>query len=225
MGHKIARLLLAAAIMSASVAASAEVRITEFMYKGADDGNREFFELTNLGASAVNISSWSYNDNNSNDPLNFGASFGLLAAHESIILTEMSASAFRTYWSLPNSVRIFSIGGSSNMGSSDTLNIYTSSAQNAGTLIESVSYSGTTAGVSRNRPLAAIGAVANAQFVNSSVGDVFGSHLAAGQSSQDLANPGSFLPPIPEPKTWALMIAGFGLVGASLRRRALVRFA
>jgi hypothetical protein len=28
--------------------------------------------------------------------------------------------------------------------------------------------------------------------------------------------------PIPEPGTWALMIGGFGLVGAALRRRALV---
>lgn len=29
----------------------------------------------------------------------------------------------------------------------------------------------------------------------------------------------TFIPDVPEPATWALMIAGFGLVGASLRRR------
>jgi choice-of-anchor A domain-containing protein len=31
------------------------------------------------------------------------------------------------------------------------------------------------------------------------------------------------LPPIPEPASWAMMIAGFGLVGAGMRRRAFAR--
>lgn len=33
------------------------------------------------------------------------------------------------------------------------------------------------------------------------------------------------LPPVPEPSTWAMMIMGFGLVGAARRRQARVRFA
>ncbi|MBS0361220.1 MAG: PEPxxWA-CTERM sorting domain-containing protein [Proteobacteria bacterium] len=35
--------------------------------------------------------------------------------------------------------------------------------------------------------------------------------------------PGDFAPPgVPEPASWALMIAGFGLAGATLRRRRML---
>ena len=36
---------------------------------------------------------------------------------------------------------------------------------------------------------------------------------------------GSVSPVVPEPATWAMMIAGFGLIGAAMRRRTSVRFA
>jgi len=35
----------------------------------------------------------------------------------------------------------------------------------------------------------------------------------------------SFLTPVPEPKTWAMMIGGFLLAGLALRRRTASRFA
>ena len=61
-------------------AAAADVRITEFKSERQGDilqGNggrrqREFFELANLGATTVDVSTWSFNDNNPNDPHNFG---------------------------------------------------------------------------------------------------------------------------------------------------------
>lgn len=48
---------------------------------------------------------------------------------------------------------------------------------------------------------------------------LFGSGLSVGESTP--TNPGSQQPtgPIPEPAAWTLMIGGFGLAGASLRRR------
>lgn len=213
--------LSALAAIVAPIAASAEVRITEFMYQGAASGNREFFELTNIGDSAIDITGWSYNDDNPNTPVSFGNFFGMLGANESIVLTEMTADAFRSYWGLDASVRIFSIGGNSNLGSADTINIYNAAVQNASTLVDSVTYSGTTRGVSRNRPVDLTGAVGNDLFLDAAIGDAYGSVYAPGTPS-DLGNPGRFpiMPTaaVPEPATWAMMILGFGLIGASARR-------
>ncbi len=80
MRSTISTALLAVTAMAASTAAQADVRITEFMYQGANSGNREFFELTNLGNAAVNINGWSYNDSDTSDPVLFGTFFGNLAA-------------------------------------------------------------------------------------------------------------------------------------------------
>ena len=220
--------LLAAVAAIAPAAAQADVRITEFMYKGANDGDREFFELTNIGNAAVDITGWTYNDDNPNNPVAFGNAFGLLAANESIILTEMTADAFRSYWGLSSSVRVFSIGGNSNLGNGDTINIYNSSSQSLATLVDSVTYSsGTTPGISRNRPVGQSGAATNAQFVYSAAGDSYGSAYASGAQS-DLANPGRFpvqTAAVPEPATWAMMIGGFALVGLRARRTRKAAFA
>ncbi len=40
-----------------------------------------------------------------------------------------------------------------------------------------------------------------------------------GSASGILFSTGTYSPPVPEPQTWALLIAGYGLVGAALRRR------
>jgi hypothetical protein len=56
--------------------------------------------------------------------------------------------------------------------------------------------------------------LADADSLGSSVGNV-GSLAVSFQSSADI----SFPQAVPEPAAWTLMIAGFGLAGASLRRR------
>ncbi len=96
---------LAAALFSVACAEAQTVRITEFMSEGQGltgqgtgaNRQREFFELTNLGDATVDITNWSYNDSNANDPHLFGASFGILQPHESIILTQMTVANFRDY--------------------------------------------------------------------------------------------------------------------------------
>ena len=203
------------------VSAESAVRVTEFMYQGAGKANREFFELTNISAETADVRGWTYNDDNPNNPVAFGDAFATLAANESVILTELSAADFRSYWTLDAGVRIFSIGGDSNLGGSDTINIYSGATQDATTLVDSVSYAGTTRGVSRNRP-DATGIVPDARFVDSAEGDAYGSSLGGTVGDRDLGNPGRFpfaVAAVPEPASWALMIASFGAVGASLRRR------
>lgn len=223
-----------AGIFGTTGAALGQVRITEFMSEGQgdiDSGNggrrqREFFELTNLGASPVDISAWTYNDNNVNDPVAFGASFGNLLAGESIVITQMTPDAFRTYWGLGSSVRVFSIGGSSNLGNADTINIYSAAVQGVGTLVDTLTYTSDArgSGVSRNRPVGGTGQSANSAWISSSVGDIYGSFLAPNavgfppsypnpDNYRDLANPGSY---IPAPGA-ACALALMGVAG--LRRR------
>lgn len=203
-------------------AGQAAVRITEFMYQGAGNANREFWELTNIGNTAVDMTGWSYNDDNPNNAVLFGSSVGLIAANESIVFTELTVAAFRTQWNnLSASIRVFTYGGSSNINSSDTINIYNSATQNGSTLVDSHSSSGSDA-VSRNRPnIPGSTPSSGVGYVLSASGDAYGSVLSVGG---DRGNPGSFpfdvaAAAVPEPATWAMMIAGFGIAGVSIRRR------
>ena len=52
-----------------------------------------------------------------------------------------------------------------------------------------------------------------------SVLDGQGHQIAATTTSASSFNYGSFTPGVPEPRSWALLIAGFGLTGSALRRR------
>lgn len=246
-----------AAMIGLAGTAHADVRITEIMFegKGLDtvefkkdgtpnpkiiDDKREFFEITNLGGSAVDISGWVYDDDKAGDAHAFGSLFGSLGAGESLVFTEMAAEDFRSFWNLGASAKIYSIAGLSNLGKNDTINIFDSTAA----IVDSVTYpvGFPASGVSCNRPLGVAGAIATTDsWVCSAEGDAYGSKssndvplttyntLEGGMlvphletvARHDIANPGSFgvAAAVPEPKTYAMMIAGLGLMGFALRRR------
>ncbi len=115
------------------------VVITEYMYAGATG---EFIEFTNLSASPVDMTGWSFDDNN------FGngtigsydlSAFGTVMPGESVILTEADAEEFRAVWGLGASVKIIGDlgrGDGSNIGRNDEINIYNAS----GDLVDRLTY-------------------------------------------------------------------------------------
>jgi len=214
--------LLALALLAGGATAAQatpNIQITEWMYSG---NGGEFIEFTNLGSSAVDFMGWSYDDD-SRTPGGFDLSaFGLVAAGESVVITESDADVFRSAWGLDASVQVLG-GYTNNIGRADEINLY----DGAATLVDRLTYgdavyAGTvrTQGASGNPgSLAALApSEVTTDWVLASVGDPFGSWAS---TDGDLGNPGLLaLAPVPEPATLALWLAGLGLVGAAARRRA-----
>ena len=215
---------LSAAALSLSAAVShANVQITEFEYNGNGDGTgtAEFVELTNLGSTAVNFTGWSFDDS-SRTPGSFSLSvLGIVAAGETVVISEGPAAAFRSAWGLASTVKVAG-GNTNNLGRSDEINIYDA----GGTLIDRLTYgdqvyAGTVrAATASANPLALADLASQTitpNWVLATTGDSFGSYASV---NGDIANPGVFLLAVPEPSTYALLLAGLGLVAGVARRRA-----
>jgi hypothetical protein len=166
------------------------------------------------------MTGWSEDDstakaNKSNHSL---AGFGTLAPGESAIFTEASPTAFRSYWgsALSAATKVVGPYTNDNLGTtSDSITLF----DDTGTLVDRLDYSttngGSADGVTRNAPLSALGLNDNSLWVDSSMGDNFGSFSAA-QNSSLFGNPGHY--PVPEPSTLALsLVALLGLAGICIR--------
>lgn len=138
-----------------------------------------------------------------------------------MILTEASADDFRTAWNLSPTIGV--IGGNThNLGRSDEINLYDASAA----LVDRLTYgdavypgtvraqnaSGTPSALTDLVPQ-----TVSAGWVLASVGDAYGSTTSSGG---DIGNPGSFTLAVPEPSTYALLLAGLALVAGAARRRS-----
>ncbi|MFN7899948.1 MAG: ExeM/NucH family extracellular endonuclease, partial [Synechococcaceae cyanobacterium] len=111
---------------------SGAIQITEYLYDG--DGG-EFIEFTNLSSLPVDFNGWSFDDNSRQPGSQDLSAFGVVAPAESVILSEASASAFRSTWSLSPAVKV--IGGlTNNLGRADEINLY----DNTGALVDRLTY-------------------------------------------------------------------------------------
>jgi hypothetical protein len=103
-----------------TAAASAQVRITEFMYAGGDG---EFIELTNVTPVPVDMTGWSFDDR-SGVPGTFDLSAaGVLSPGESLIITESSAADFEASWGLTG-VTILGDSTVAKLGREDIISVY-----------------------------------------------------------------------------------------------------
>lgn len=161
-------------------AAQAQVRITEWMYDGAGG---EFVELTNVGATPVDMAGWHYDDDSANPAIGFAlGGFGVLAVGESAVFAENSAETFRADWNLCDGVKLLG-GVTNNLGRGDQINIF----DGAGALVDRLTYGdqvfpGTirTSGASGWVSLAGLGADDVHEWTLSSLGDGEGSLASTG---------------------------------------------
>ena len=90
-----------------------ELLVTEINSNGTED----FWELTNVGNAAVDLSGWSWDDDSATPgvvPIPDGT---ILAPGEAIIFTGAPAAAFRSIWGLDPSVKI--VSGGPGLGQND----------------------------------------------------------------------------------------------------------
>ncbi len=114
------RLTLLAPALLCTTLAQGQVRFTEYMYKGSGG---EFFELTNMGATPVDMTGWSYDDSDAL-PGNVDLSpLGTLAPGESAVVTETNAGLFELDWGLAG-VKIMGDLSMGNLSRNDTLYLF-----------------------------------------------------------------------------------------------------
>ena len=222
----------AAAVLSLGTPpAAAQIAITEVApwSSGNSSVAADWFELTNLGAATVDVSDWKMND----DTATFSSAVALrgvtsVAAGKSVVFIEGNsagttdsalASAFVDNWFgglAPAGLQIGFYGGSGiGLGTGgDAVAIFDSSgAQRA-----RVSFGDSTAepNLASFDNAAGLDGVAISQLSTVGVNGAFS--IASSLGNTEIGSPG-VIAAIPEPETYALFLAGLGLVGAVVGRR------
>lgn len=221
---KFTHAIFAAALLSAGItAAQAAVNITEVAPWGSGKSEVavDWFELTNSGLSALDISGWKMDDNSAQ----FSKAVALsgvssMAAGQSVVFVEgtaADATAFASLWfgtSVPAglSVGYYSGSGVGLSQSSDTVNVYNAS----GALQASVSF-GASGASAPYQTFDNAARLNNTTLSQLSVTGINGAFAAAGNASE-IGSPGS-VAAVPEPETYAMLLAGLVVMGAVVRRR------
>ncbi len=171
---------------SAATGAATPIALTEWEYNGS-----EFAEFTNVSAAPVDLTTWSFSDSAAHAGDVSFAPLGTVLPGESFLITEASATDFRTLWGLPDSVKVLGDNGQ-NLGRSDEINIY-----DGATLVDSLTYNDGAASGNAKGPrtdtasawpsAAALGANNASLWTKSTVGDAEHSWTSAPDPTSDPA--------------------------------------
>ncbi len=189
---KAASIGLVVLLATGAGSARAAVQITEWMYNGNASGSiGEFVELTNRGPAAVDMTGWSFDDDSRAAGTISLSAFGVVAPGESVVLTDDTAAAFKSAWSLPAAAKVIG-GNTANLSRNDEINIFDATSA----LVDRLTYGDQNiAGTIRTNgksgiplTLAALGANNAALWQLAVSGDAFGS--TASTPAGDIGNPG-----------------------------------
>jgi hypothetical protein len=219
---------VSAAALSLALMASAQagIIISEVAPFGSGNGTyaADWFELTNTGSTAVNISGWKMDDNSNS----FGSAVALrgvtsIAAGQSVVFLEGTATgstdatvnaAFKSAWfgaNVPAGMVLGNYGGS-NVGlstSSDAVNIFDAS----GNLVTRVDFG---ASSSAGRSFDNAAGLNNVTLSLLSTAGVNGAFVSAGGT--EIGSPGS-IAAVPEPDSYAIAMVGLAVLGLARRAR------
>jgi hypothetical protein len=214
--------VIATLLTFGAVPAHAAVAITEVApwSSGNSPVGADWFELTNTGATSVDVSTWKMDDSSAS----FGSAVALngvatLAPGQSAIFIEGSITkqaSFINTWFGTQAPAGLAIGTYSGSGvglstSGDAVNVFNA----AGVLQASVTFGASPSGptyASFDNAAGLTGAIAQLSVVG-----VHGAFVAS-NDMHEVGSPGR-IAAVPEAGTWALMLAGLALVGAAARRR------
>lgn len=222
--------IVCAMAWGAATVAEANIIITEVSPWSSSSSPLEadWFELTNTGVSAVDITGWKVDDN----PGTFAASLALtgissIAAGESVIFLEQAndeeaptpaeyVASFKSLWfggNVPAGLQIGTYQGSG-IGLStggDQVNIF----DGAGTLIHGVAFGNADASAPLQTFDNAAGLTKPTSITQLSVVGVNGAFLASGAS--EIGSPGRIA--VPEPTSAMLLVAGIGMFASLAKGR------
>lgn len=187
--------------------AGGKLFITEIMSKSDHTdtaANGDWWELTNTGSSAVDLTGYSWDDED-NNPGTVVFETVIINADESIIILDESSSnspTWKSAWGLGSEVNVYDRSDLTNdlpgLGNGDTVYLYDADDN----LVALATYAGHTDGFTNNWDTAG-------SFLGLSVNGVAGAYTSSGG---DVGSPGFA---VPEPGTTVLLALG----GLALRKK------
>jgi hypothetical protein len=205
--------------------ARADIRITEVMSQSSSGagGTPDWFEVTNFGSSAVNITGWKMDDGS----FSLAAAVALngvssIGAGESVVFVEggdlAATDAFKSFWfsTPPTGLQVGYYSGSGvSFSSGGDGTILFDSTNNA---VWHVNFGVATTGKTFDNSLGTFGAAGGAPFNSAAITTISQSGVnGAFQSNNSLANVGS-PGAVPEPSALGLLAVA-GVIAGGLRRK------